>query len=134
MDKLQHEAGSGRYGAYRRLLDISAEKLEILRQGAFMDQLERFNDLGDEWDSLQKEIEGLEKILEPTSLAAENERIHEISLQIVRNQQQAEHLLQQEIGQLSGDLKSVHDYKTLINAYYGMNRKDQIAYYFDEKK
>lgn len=135
MDKQRHEAGYLRYEAYRKLLEISAEKLDIVRQGAFIDQAERFTCLGDEWDSLQREIESLEANINGLADSEEHsEQIRAIGQQIIHNQRLTEERLQQELGQLSGDLKSVRDHKTVLNAYYGMNRNEQIAYYFDEKK
>ncbi|WII37236.1 flagellar protein FliT [Paenibacillus thiaminolyticus] len=36
--------------------------------------------------------------------------------------------------QLATQVQGVRQSKTIMNAYHGMGRKDQIAYYFDEKK
>lgn len=135
MDKQRHEVWNQRYEAYRKLLAISTEKLAIVQQGALMDRFERFTCLGDEWNSLQREIESLEANINGLFDSEDhNEQIRAIGQQIIRNQQLTEQLLQQELGQLSGNLKSVRDHKSVLNAYYGMNRNEQIAYYFDEKK
>lgn len=42
--------------------------------------------------------------------------------------------LERQIGQLTSRVQGVRQSKTIMNAYYGVGRTDQVAYYFDEKK
>lgn len=42
--------------------------------------------------------------------------------------------IERHLSQLGSEVKDVRQSKTIMNAYQGMGRTDQVAYYFDEKK
>ena len=42
--------------------------------------------------------------------------------------------MERQMGLLTSQVQGVRQSKTIMNAYHGMGRTDQIAYYFDEKK
>ncbi|WCF07934.1 flagellar protein FliT [Paenibacillus thiaminolyticus] len=42
--------------------------------------------------------------------------------------------VERQLGLLTSEVQGVRQSKTIMNAYYGVGRTDQVAYYFDEKK
>ncbi|MBN3523871.1 flagellar protein FliT [Paenibacillus apiarius] len=42
--------------------------------------------------------------------------------------------MERQFSQLTSQVQGVRQSKTIMNAYQGMGRTDQVAYYFDEKK
>lgn len=120
----------------RKRLEIYDEMIELCRQ-YILEIKERgwqdsaFLDFSKKWDQLKGFIlSGSKGALSEEE--REQEAIRCQTLMVLY--QSIIERIERHLSQLGSEVNGVRQSKTIMNAYQGVGRTDQIAYYFDEKK
>lgn len=125
-----------RHKHYVTLLECSRRQLNLLKEREGDEFPSLFSELQQEWNNSSAEIDRIQQIISSIDRQAvmASDKLQEIMQQCLDNMI----ILQQELAKyqedLGGDVLAAKNQKSVMNAYYGMNRKEQIPLYFDEKK
>lgn len=124
---------------YTKLLDYSHKQLaylEDIEQDA-ENELPHFLKLQRGWNVCTREISRLDQLLgglETSENASDEEWRIQILSQIEANVGKFREGLENSTAQTGSSLQSVNNQRKVLNAYYGVQRNDQISLYVDEKK
>lgn len=122
---------------YEQLLIIADQQLQLL--SGQTDDLSPLADLAVEWQKWQAQSDQIALQLKETGETGRmatffEQDIRPIAEQMKKVLEEAEKRLKSQVGTMGEVIKDTKDRRLLMNAYYGMNQNDGIAYYVDEKK
>lgn len=126
-------------GLYFKLLDNSRKQL------AYLDELEEdlannlssFLKLQQDWNRCTREINKLDEIIRDAELSndlTDEEWRIKVLREIEANIEKIKAVLRMNFENTGANLSSVHNQRKVLNAYYGLQRNDQVPLYLDEKK
>ncbi|MCT2195922.1 hypothetical protein M3G15_12305 [Paenibacillus sp. p3-SID1389] len=126
-------------GLYFKLLDNSRKQL------AYLDELEEdlannlssFLKLQQDWNRCTREINKLDEIIRDAELSndlTDEEWRIKVLREIEANIEKIKAVLRMNFKNTGANLSSVHNQRKVLNAYYGLQRNDQVPLYLDEKK
>ncbi|NGP58752.1 flagellar protein FliT [Paenibacillus thiaminolyticus] len=118
-----------RIATYDEMIDLCQQYILEIKEREWQDS--SFLHFTEKWDQLKEYISSGD-----TEMLTEEERNQEAircqTLQVLY--QSIIDRIERQISQLGSQVQGVRQSKTIMNAYQGMGRIDQVAYYFDEKK
>ncbi|MCE5169309.1 MEKHLA domain-containing protein [Paenibacillus profundus] len=124
-----HDAQS-RLAVYDEMIDLCQRYLLEMKDGTEWRDA-AFQLFEKNWDELKRRLPS-----EETGALSREEREQEVArchtLRVLY--QSIIDRMERQFSQLTSQVQGVRQSKTIMNAYQGMGRTDQVAYYFDEKK
>ncbi|MOA30505.1 hypothetical protein D3C78_1516000 [compost metagenome] len=144
MEILRSDLFQLRNNSYFELLQISEQQLDFIQRDNWADAVDEMNALFNNWTRKKEELDKInmqidemseqlttasDSVIETFNIEASSimERIIEIR-SIIENE------IKMQFHTLSKSMKSVKDQQVILNAYYGVRRRNDIPIYFDEKK
>lgn len=125
---------------YRELLECTTEQKRVAADYESMGKREEeilpfFAEYFETWDKHTQEIEWIERELGSLDNSeADYMQIQEMMLQITSNINDIQVSLEAATKDTRKDLRGVRNQQKVMNAYYHLDSKDNVALYFDEKK
>lgn len=123
---------------YLRLLECSRKQL------AYLDEVEQdaendlalFLEIQSSWNDCVHEISALDQLLQSAdnSIETNDQWLTEILHEIDKNIDTTIEKLKINTQQAGTSLRDVNNQRKVLNAYYGLQRNDQVPLYLDEKK
>ncbi|BFH11229.1 flagellar protein FliT [Paenibacillus melissococcoides] len=118
-----------RLDIYDEMIDLCEHYILELKEREWQDST--FLQFVEKWDQLKESISSADAgVL--TKEERNQEAVRYQTLQVLY--QSIIDRIERQISQLGSQVQGVRQSKTIMNAYQGMGRVDQVAYYFDEKK
>ncbi|PZM67292.1 flagellar protein FliT [Paenibacillus dendritiformis] len=118
-----------RLDIYDEMIDLCQQYILDIKEGEWQDSA--FLAFVEKWDQLKESISSVD----PGMLTKEERNQEAIRCQTLQVLYQSIiDRIERQISQLGSQVQGVRQSKTIMNAYQGMGRVDQVAYYFDEKK
>ncbi|CAH8767401.1 hypothetical protein [Paenibacillus dendritiformis] len=118
-----------RIATYDEMIDLCQQYILEIKDHEWQDST--FLLFVEKWDQLKESISSAD-----AGVLTKEERNQEAvrcqTLQVLY--QSIIDRIERQISQLGSQVQGVRQSKTIMNAYQGMGRVDQVAYYFDEKK
>ncbi|MBG9794189.1 GMP synthase [Paenibacillus dendritiformis] len=118
-----------RLDIYDEMIDLCEQYILELKEREWQDST--FLQFVEKWDQLKESVASSDAG-RLTKEERSQEAIRCQTLQVLY--QSIIDRIERQISQLGSKVQGVRQSKTIMNAYQGMGRTDQIAYYFDEKK
>ncbi|SMF26982.1 hypothetical protein SAMN02744102_02316 [Paenibacillus barengoltzii] len=123
---------------FLKLLECSRKQLVYLgevEQDAEND-LTLFLEIQSSWNDCIREISALDQLLQSadTSIETNDQRLIEILHEIDKNIDTTIKNMKINTQQAGISLRDVNNQRKVLNAYYGLQRNDQVPLYLDEKK
>ncbi|MFD1178869.1 hypothetical protein ACFQ3W_21560 [Paenibacillus puldeungensis] len=133
------ELAEQRQKLFMKLLDNSKEQLEYLEivEEDAENNLVRFLELQKDWNMCTREIDRLNNTLRdkaPSYDASDEEWRIKILVDINDNLDKLGKGLIESTDHTGESMQNVANQRKVLNAYYGLQRNDQIPLYLDEKK
>jgi hypothetical protein len=121
---------------YLKLLDNSRKQLAYLDvlEEDLANNLTSFLNLHQEWNQCTHEINKLDEILQDMEHLTDQLWRLEILREVETNIEKVKTVLKVNFENTSVNLQSVHNQRKVMNAYYSLQRNDQVPLYVDEKK
>ncbi|MGG3838426.1 flagellar protein FliT [Paenibacillus thiaminolyticus] len=119
-----------RLQVYKEMIDLCQQyMIEMTTQDSWNEN--SFQQFEEKWNELKRIVSSISSEARSEG-ETEEELIHCQSLFVLY--QSIIDRTERQRNQLATQVQGVRQSKTIMNAYHGMGRMDQIAYYFDEKK
>lgn len=139
MEPNYSELAEQRRELFIKLLDNSREQLEYLEvvEEDAENNLERFLELQKAWNMYTREIDRLNDTLRdkaPSYDASDEDWLIKILKDINDNLDKLGRGIVESAENTGESMQSVTNQRKVLNAYYGLQRNDQIPLYLDEKK
>jgi len=99
--------------------------------------LSSFLKLQQDWNRCTREINKLDEIIRDAELSndlTDEEWRIKVLREIEANIEKIKAVLRMNFKNTGANLSSVHNQRKVLNAYYGLQRNDQVPLYLDEKK
>ncbi|WP_059049971.1 hypothetical protein [Paenibacillus senegalimassiliensis] len=122
---------------YTNLLRISDAQVSLL---TLLDEepdqgLERFLELQEEWILCSRAVNESNDQLEAVSSTLDgDQQLRDILTKLSSNVEHIQKAIRNFIQHTGEDIKNVGVQRKVLNAYYGVERNDQVPLYMDEKK
>lgn len=139
MDLDYYELIEQRKILYLKLLDCSRRQLDYLddvEQDAEND-LTYFLEIQCSWNECKRDLDELDSMLQNANISTattDDEWLLETVREIEGNVEKVMTGLEMNVRQTSISLQNVNNQRKVLNAYYGLQRNDQVPLYLDEKK
>lgn len=112
---------------YNLLIQLTQKQIQRVEQSLEWDH-EHFTQFDLEWTRVQ---EFIMKSDDDSTLPSDEE----IAIKhLIAEHNKLINLVSQKMGNTSIEVIGVRQNQTIMNAYYGLGRSEQVSYYFDEKK
>lgn len=144
LEKLPSDLFQQRNTTYLELLQISEQQLNFIQGDNWSEAVDEMNDLFDNWTRKKEELDKINTRIEeirgqlstdPGSVIETfNLEVRSTMERIIEIRSIVEKEIKSQFNSLSKSMKSVKDQQIVLNAYYGVRRKDDVPIYFDEKK
>ncbi|MNW45188.1 hypothetical protein D3C74_224440 [compost metagenome] len=133
-----------RNNGFLELLRITEQQLDFIQNDNWIDSVNELNELFDSWTRKKEELDKVhiqieENIIQQapdndSEIESYNIKIEPTMERIIEIRSIVEQAIQLQFNSLSRSMKSVKDQQVILNAYYGVRRRNDIPIYFDEKK
>lgn len=121
---------NNRLQVYKEMIGVCQQYLIDMNDQDSWNEIS-FHQFVEKWNELKRIVSSV-----PSETRSEEEKeqelIHCQSLFVLY--QSIIDRMERQIVQLTSRVQGVRQSKTIMSAYYGVGRTDQVAYYFDEKK
>lgn len=138
MDKIMSHL-NGKVLLYQELLECTTKQRQIIENLNITlekeeDILPFFSEYFERWNKITQDIEAADSTESILDDSESQQYVSNLMAAINENVVYIQSELQTKTNNTGSDLRGVRTQQKVLNAYYNLNSKDQIALYFDAKK